>query len=116
THSDRRKLIFVQEHDTLQTPDLYIRNPVIQFGSKRLVICDGKRPFRYGSRIPADALLLRNNPALPLDSLLRMVRCNLVLADASNSTPRLEVIAREAAALDLPVYLLKDNFAYVWRF
>ncbi len=115
-YSGRRDLVLVHESDTLQAPDLYIRSPVVQFGGKRLVICDGKRPFRYGSRIPADALLLRNNPTHPLDSLLRMVRCSMVIADASNSVSRLEAIAREAADLDLRLYLLKDNFAYVWRF
>lgn len=112
----RRDMVFVQENDSLQTGDLYIRSPVIQFGGKRMVICDGKKPFRYGQRIRADVLLLRNNPSVPLDSLIRMVRCSMLIADASNSTARLAEMRREAAALDLPLYLLKDNFAYVWKF
>ncbi len=115
-HSGRRDVVFVQEKDTLQTGDLYIRSPVIQFGSKRIVICDGKKPFRYGQHIRADALLLRHNPSVPLDTLTRMVQCNILIADASNSAARLAAMQREAAALDLPLYLLKDNFAYVWKF
>ena len=76
------------------------------------MVYDGTRT--YGGRIQVDVVMLRNNPAGSLATLLDAVECKQLVLDGSNYRSTIERWKAEAEAASLPVYVLKDNFAYVW--
>lgn len=103
---------FVAQDSSYQGRAVFIRQNVLQLGDKRLFVYEGN-PV-YTDHLSVDVLLLRNNPAKPLAEILEMVSCKRLVIDGSNYSRTIGRMEKEAAELGIPVYVLKDNFAYVW--
>src|SRR3546814_6623567 len=101
------------EHDRVYFDQLvYANGGVLQFGNTRFMVYDGSHA--YGGRIQVDVVVLHNNPEGSLAALLEVVDCKQLVLDGSNYHSTIERWKSEAKAAALPVYVLKDNFAYVW--
>lgn len=97
---------------TFRDPMVYANAGVLQFGNSRILISEGK--IRYGGHLKVDILLLRNNPRLSLRELTENIHCRMLVIDGSNSDQVVNRLTAEAAEAGIPLYVLKDNFAYVW--
>ena len=92
---------------------VYVHHPFIQFGRIRLMVCDGYEPDNRTEKLDVDVVLIRNNPRVPLAKLLQNIRCKQLVVDASNHRFTLERMAAEAQAEQLPLYVLKNNDAWI---
>jgi len=101
---------FVPQDSSYDNRQIYIKDQIIQFGDTRLMVCDGSQ--RYVGQLEVDMLLMRNNPRIPLERLLQNIRCKQLVVDGSNHQVTIERLMREAKANDIPIYVLKDNFAF----
>ncbi|WP_262249246.1 ComEC/Rec2 family competence protein [Parapedobacter soli] len=107
------KAIHFLAHDsTYRDPRVYTRSGILQFGDVRLMVYDGTE--MYAGHIDVDILILRNNPRESLPTLMEAVDCGKLILDGSNSNSTIARLKAEAEATGTPVYVLKDNFAYVW--
>lgn len=111
-YAPREAIHFMPEDHVYQDRQVYAKGGVLQFGDARFMVYDGTRT--YGGRIQVDVVMLRNNPAGSLATLLDAVECKQLVLDGSNYRSTIERWKAEAEAASLPVYVLKDNFAYVW--
>ncbi|MGV3764217.1 ComEC/Rec2 family competence protein [Parapedobacter sp.] len=91
---------------------MYAKGGVLQFGDVRFMVYDGTDA--YSGRIAVDVVIVRNNPRGSLAPLLEFVDCQQLVLDGSNYDSTIDRWTAEAKAAALPVYVLKDNFAYVW--
>jgi len=96
---------------------VYVNDPVIQFGDTRILVCDGRDSPGYARQLDVDALdvdvlLVRNNPRVPLAKLLQNIRCRQLVLDGSNHRFTIDRLTAEARAGHLPLYVLKNNFAW----
>jgi len=91
---------------------VYAKAGVLQFGNTRFMVYDGTNV--YGGRMNVDVVILRNNPRGSLATLLEAIDCKQLVLDGSNHDSTIARWQAEADAVSLPVYVLKDNFAYVW--
>jgi len=91
---------------------VYAKGGLLQFGNRRLMVYDGT--VTYDGHLKVDVVILRNNPSGPLAELLETVDCKQLVLDGSNYDSTINRWVAEAKAADIPLYVLKDNFAYVW--
>ncbi|WP_188505704.1 ComEC/Rec2 family competence protein [Parapedobacter pyrenivorans] len=112
-HVPIENIHFIPQDSNYHDHQLYVKGGVIQFDNTRLLVYDGTAT--YGGRLDVDILVLRNNPRKSLQTLLATINCRLLLLDGSNFDSTIDRLVTEAGALDIPVYVLKDNFAYVWK-
>ncbi len=91
---------------------VYAKGGVLQFGDTRFMVYDGT--YTYDGHMEVDVVLVRNNPRGSLASLLEAVDCRQLVLDGSNDDLTIDRWRAEARAAALPLYVLKDNFAYVW--
>ncbi len=108
------KISFVPQDSSYQKGAVVIQSGVLQWDNKRLFVYAGDPEF--GSRLPVDVLLLRGNPRRPLAEIMQSLPCRLLVLDGSNYDNTIHRIRAEAETLAVPVYVLKNNFAYVWRY
>src|SRR5690606_5869264 len=100
-------------HDhTYRDHSVYTKDGVLQFGNTRIMVYDGTKTH-YGS-LEVDVVILRDNPRGTLAELLETVDCKQLVLDGSNFDSTVDRWKSEAEAAAVPIYVLKDNFAYVW--
>jgi len=104
---------FVPQDSSYQGRGVYIRGGVVQFGGVRLMVYDGTTSYR--GRLAVDILLLRNNPRLSIEALRETVSCKQLVLDGSNTDATIDRLKEEADAAGIPVYVLKNNLAFVWQ-
>ncbi|WP_207428825.1 ComEC/Rec2 family competence protein [Pedobacter sp. SYSU D00535] len=96
-----------------KTPFLFQGN-VLQYRHFRLLIWDKQAAaFSYSSRLKVNAVLLTGNPYLKLSTLLRSVKTDLLLIDATNKDYRIRQWVEEARELGLKSYVLKRRPSYL---
>ena len=84
------------------------RNVILQLGSqKRMLICNERCSYSH----PVDWVLLRHNARWKEQDLPRAC----ILLDGSNSNLYIQESIQKLTRLNRSYYLLKDNFAYVWK-
>lgn len=104
------QIYFASQDSSYHTESVFIKSKLIQFGNTRLMVYDGDET--YEGRVDVDILLVRNNPKIRLAELLRVIRCKQLVIDGSNHRATIERLMREAKAHQVPLYVLKDNFAW----
>lgn len=104
----------VEQDSTFQSGSVFIHSGVIQCDNQRLFVYEGEPTFE--SVLPVDILLLRGNPSRPLAEIIETTPCSLLVIDGSNYDNTIERIQTEAEELEIPVYVLKNNYAYVWAY
>lgn len=112
-HTSLDHVDFVKQDSVYHSASVSIRSGVVQWGDRRLFVYDGDPVF--DSELAVDVLLLRNNPHRPLADIVRATPCRKIVIDGSNYDNTIARIEAEAEAMGIPVYVLKNNFAYVWR-
>ncbi|SFC21038.1 competence protein ComEC [Parapedobacter composti] len=111
-HVPEKAVRFIPYGSSYGDGRVYVSGPVIQFGGRCMMIYDGRESFT--GHLAVDILLFRNNPSIALESLTKMVSCRRLVLDGSNNDVTIARLKAEAEAMDIPVYVLKNNFAYVW--
>ena len=104
--------IFIQENESFRCQQLLTDSGLVQFGERRLFLYTSQREF--SSHIDVDLLYIRNNSLKDLPSAAKTIRFKQVILDGSNHDAYLARIKKEAEILGKPVYILKNNYAYVW--
>lgn len=100
-------------HDRIyRDQQVYTKGGVLQFGDTRFMVYDGTQT--YDGHMNVDVVILRNNPEGSLAALLATIDCKQLILDGSNYDSTIDQWKAEAVAASIPVYVLKDNFAYVW--
>lgn len=109
------KLKEVKTGKIFQSGGIAIDERTIQFMGRELVIEDGKKKKSRQLSSP-HWLLIRNNPTATIAEMLKNIgRDMLLILDASNNDETIRRFCDEAGRMDIEVYILKDNFAYVWN-
>ncbi|MEC3881366.1 ComEC/Rec2 family competence protein [Parapedobacter sp. 10938] len=111
-HASVDDIHFMVRDSSYRDQQVYAKGDVLQFGDTRFMVYDGTNT--YGGHMEVDVVILRNNPEGSLATLLEAVDCKQLLLDGSNYHSTIDRWKAEANAVALPVYVLKDNFAYVW--
>ncbi len=111
-HAPTETIHFVPDDSTYVDRHVYAKGGVLQFGDARFMVYDGT--LTYDGRMKVDVVILRNNPRTSLAVLLEAIDCKQLVLDGSNYDSTIDRWKAEAEAAALPVYVLKDNFAYVW--
>src|SRR5690606_14212072 len=101
---------FIRTDSSYHSPELYVNTHVLQFGDARLMVYDGEKTYR--GNLNVDLLLVRNNPRIPISQLLEKVKCKQLILDGSNYDSTIKRLMMEAQGVNIPVYVLKNNFAY----
>lgn len=109
-HSSQMK--FINQGESFNGNNLLITNNIIQFNNKRLLIYWEEQSLV--DSIFIDLLLIRNNSSINLQQIMRNIKFKKIILDASNNDWYIKEIEREAEIIGIPVYILKNNFAYVW--
>lgn len=104
------RIHFVRQDSSCYSERIYIKDQIIQLGDTRLMIYDGNK--NYAGQLDVDILLIRNNPRIPLGKLLKTIRCKQLVIDGSNHDFTVDRLTHEAEAEDIPLYVLKNNFAF----
>lgn len=107
------QIAFVPKDSTYQWGSVFIQSGVLQWDNKRLFVYEGDPVF--ASTLPVDVLLLRGNPRRKLVEIVASLPCQLLVLDGSNYDNTIARIRAEAESLGVPVYVLKNNFTYVWQ-
>jgi len=104
--------LFIRENESLRHHPLLIDSGLVQFREHRLFIYSSHREF--SGSIDVDFLYIRNNSLKDLPSFARTVRFRNVILDGSNHDAYVKRIKKDAEILGTPIYILKNNYAYVW--
>ncbi|TCK84814.1 ComEC/Rec2 family competence protein [Albibacterium bauzanense] len=102
----------VNQGDTFIENNLLIADNIIQFNNKSLLIYSEDQLLV--DSIFIDLLYIRNNPKIKLQQVIKSIQFRKIILDASNNDWYIKEIEKEAAIIGIPVYILKNNFAYVW--
>jgi len=111
-HAPVDAIHFIAYDSIYHDRQVYAKESVLQFGDTRFMVYDGR--VKYGERLKVDVVVLRNNPAGSLTSLLKSVDCGQLVMDGSNYNSTIERWRAEAEAASIPLYVLKDNDAFLW--
>ena len=103
---------FINHDSAYRDRLVYANGGVLQFGKTRFMVYDGAN--NYDGHLEVDAVIVRNNPGGSLNELLEAVACDLLVLDGSNYESTIERWKTEAEAASVPVYILKNNYAYVF--
>lgn len=109
-HLSQMKII--NQGESFSGNNLLINNNIIQFNNKSLLIYSEEQ-FLVDS-IMVDLIYIRNNARIELQQVRKSIQFKKIIVDASNSDWYIKEIEKEAEIISVPVYILKNNFAYVW--
>lgn len=98
---------------TSNLDDLYITNPFVQFGSKRIMVIDKPYKFQTTARIPVDVIVVSHNPRLYIADIVKVFDCKQYVFDGSNSTWKIRQWKKDCDSLHLPNYSTSDSGAYI---
>lgn len=95
--------------------DITIDEKMIEFKKNKLLIADGKKGNIRQLRAP-QWLLIRNNPRERITEMIENIEKEMLLIlDGSNHEKTIARFCEEAKRIGIEIYILKDNFAYVWN-
>ncbi|MFB5944379.1 ComEC/Rec2 family competence protein [Albibacterium profundi] len=103
---------FIGIADTLARDELLIINRFIQIRNKSLFLYDGNVDVQ--GTIDVDILYLKNNSLASLSEIYSKIHFEKVVLDATNAWWYIREITEETEKMNLPMYVLKNNNAYVW--
>lgn len=106
------RITYLNEGDSFRGGNLLVQDNIIQFGQKSLLIYSEERTM--SDVIAVDLLYIRNNPRIELSEIQKNVRFKKVLMDASSTDWYIKRMKESAEILGVPIYILKNNYAYVW--
>ena len=106
------QIMIVNQGELFNENNLLITNNIIQFNKKSLLIYSEEQSLV--DSIFIDLLFIRNNPKINLQQVQKSIQFKKIILDASNNDWYIKQIEKEAENLDISVYILKNNFAYVW--
>jgi len=108
------QVTFVNNLNNAADNHLCKKGSCLQFQNWKLLIWDSSfNKFSFKVPLNTDAVLLSGNPKVTLGSLVKYVKCNTILIDATNKEYRIKRWQEEAAQLHLKIYILKRNMAYI---
>lgn len=103
---------FINQGEPVRQHNLLISNNIIQFNNKSLLVYSEEQLLIDSTSI--DLLYIRNSSKIDLQQMQRNIQFKKIILDASNNDWYIKEIEKEAENLGVPVYILKNNFAYVW--
>jgi len=106
------KITFLNQGESFKNENLFVQNNIMQFGNKSLLIYS--QETLYTDVIYVDLLYIRNNAKVEIAALRENIRFKKILVDASNSDWYIKKIKESAETMSIPIYILKNNYAYVW--
>ena len=109
-HSSQMKIVNLGE--SFIRENLLITNNIIQFNNKSLLIYSEEQSFV--DSILIDLVYIRNNAKIELQQVRKSIQFKWIIVDSSNSDWYIKQIEKEAKLIGVSVYILKNNFAYVW--
>jgi len=109
---NQSKVIVVNQGDSFQRANLFIRDNIIQFGNKSLFIYSKKQQF--ADTISVDLLYIRDSPKIELHEIQKNIHFGKIILDSSNTDRYIQKVKEKAQRMNISVYVLKNNFAYVW--
>lgn len=114
-NTDISKLKEIKSDKIFLYKDIHIREGTIEFKKHNLLIADGKKENLYRLNAP-QWLLIRNNPQGRITEMIGNIKKEMLLIlDGSNHEDTINRFCEEAGRIGIEVYVLKDNFAYVWN-
>lgn len=113
-YKDPSRIVFVPQDSVYQSNSVMIQGGVMQWADRRLYVYEGDPEF--DGVLPVDILLVRRNPRRRLADIVQSLPCQLLVLDGSSYDSTIENVLAEADSLGVPTYVLKNNFAYVWRY
>jgi competence protein ComEC len=97
--------------DSIQTKNLLIKNNVIRFYDKRIIIVNENKLFL--ETLPVDFLIISNNPTIHISDLLKNYHPRKIIFDSSNYNYRITKWKKECAIIHQPYYSVQDEGALV---
>lgn len=104
--------MFINPSGAHMQSELMILDNFIQVRDKSLFVYD--RNLVLQGSIAVDILYVKNHALPNLTECISNIQFDMLLLDASNAWWYIKKIEKEAEKIGIPVYVLKDNFAYVW--
>ncbi|SEK92523.1 ComEC/Rec2 family competence protein [Parapedobacter koreensis] len=111
-HVPTSAIRFIAQDSSYHDQRVYAKESIVQFGDLRFMVYTGK--VHYTGHVHVDILLLRNNPQITWEKLMETVSCSKLILDGSNSDSVISHLKAAAENSGISVYVLKNNFAYVW--
>lgn len=102
----------INQGESFSENNLLINNNIIQFNNKSLLIYSEE--LLLIDSILVDLLYIRNNSKIDLQQVIKSIQFQKIILDASNNDWYIKEIEKEAEIIGIPVYILKNNYAYVW--
>lgn len=103
---------FIHHVDTFLNEDFLVYEHFIQLGNKTLFVFD--RPMELQGNIAVDLFIVKNNSLHSISEMQDIMRFDQMILDGSNAWWYIQKMKVEAEKMKIPVYVLKDNFHYVW--
>lgn len=107
-----KKVTFIHISDTLMLENLFVHGKFIQTGEKSILMYDD--PIKLQGNIHVGILYVKNNALPSLDKIQNNICFDKLILDATNAWWYIKKIEREAKKMNIPLYVLKNNYAYVW--
>lgn len=98
--------------NSYRSKDILIEKNIVQIKEKRIFILE--QLYNTTQPIITDILLIRANLKQDLSKIQEYITFNTLILDGSNTDQNIEFYVRAADSLSVPVYVLKNNFSYVW--
>jgi len=109
------KIKAIKTNKNFSYRDITIDEKTIVFKKNKLLIADGKKENMRQLNAP-QWLLIRNNPRERIIEMVENIEKEMLLIlDGSNHEKTIARFCEEAKRIGIEVYILKDNFAYVWN-
>jgi len=113
--TDISKIKAIKTNVNFSYKDITIDEKIIEFKKNKLLIADGKKGNICQLNAP-QWLLIRNNPRERITEMIENIEKEMLLIlDGSNHEKTIARFCEEAKQIGIEVYILKDNFAYVWN-
>lgn len=97
--------------DSIRTKNLWVKNNVIRFYDKRIIIVNDNKLF--SETLPVDLLIISNNPSVHISDILKKYHPNKIIFDSSNYSYRVTKWKKECALIHQPYYSVPDEGALV---
>jgi|GEM_PF-115431 len=113
--TNKDQLIWITGERSINEKDLFVDKHHIRVKRREVAILDGEdQKVQISDAV--NYVLIRNNPPLwRLQQLSMQKRENLWILDGSNTDFTINQITKLAKRINIPYYILKNNFAYVWN-
>ncbi len=104
--------------DSIKTNTLFVKNNVIQFYNRQLIIINKKNAIKYSQKLnitplTVDFIVVSGNPGIKIKDIVKLYRAKEIVFDSSNSLYHIKKWKTECADLKQSYYSVPDSGAFV---